>query len=49
MPHDADGRSAVVRWPANIILTYPEDEYKLKGNITPQQLANLTDWMNENT
>ena len=36
------------RWPANLILTYPEDEYKLKDNITPQQLAKLAEWMNEN-
>jgi site-specific DNA-methyltransferase (adenine-specific) len=36
------------RWPANLILTYPEDEYKLKDNITPQQLAQLAEWMNEN-
>jgi hypothetical protein len=36
------------RWPANLILTYPEDEYKLRDNITPQQLAKLAEWMNEN-
>jgi site-specific DNA-methyltransferase (adenine-specific) len=36
------------RWPANLILTYPEDEYKLKDSITPQQLAKLAEWMNEN-
>jgi transcriptional regulator with XRE-family HTH domain len=39
---------ALGRWPANLILTYPEDEYKLKDNITPQQLAKLAEWMNEN-
>jgi len=39
---------ATGRWPANLILTYPEDEYKLKDNITPQQLAKLAEWMNEN-
>jgi hypothetical protein len=37
------------RWPANLILTYPEDEYKLRDDITPKQLAKLAEWMNENT
>ena len=41
-------QSPIGRWPANLILTYPEDEYKLKDNITPQQLAKLAEWMNEN-
>lgn len=36
------------RWPANLILTYPENEYKLKDDITPQQLVKLAEWMNEN-
>lgn len=37
------------RWPANFILSYPEDEYKLKDNITPHQLAKLSEWINENS
>ena len=41
-------RAPAGRWPANLILTYPEDEYKLRDNITPQQLAKLAEWMNEN-
>jgi hypothetical protein len=41
-------RTELGRWPANLILTYPEDEYKLRDNITPQQLAQLAEWMNEN-
>jgi site-specific DNA-methyltransferase (adenine-specific) len=44
----AVGTTTQGRWPANLILTYPEDEYKLKDNITPQQLAKLAEWMNEN-
>jgi hypothetical protein len=48
MPQDATGTIAAGRWPANLILTYPKDEYKLKDNITPQQLAKLAEWMNEN-
>jgi site-specific DNA-methyltransferase (adenine-specific) len=42
------GATTEGRWPANLILTYPEDEYKLKDNITPQQHAKLAEWMNEN-
>lgn len=36
------------RWPANLILTYPEDEYMLRDNVTPDQLHKLAEWMNEN-
>jgi hypothetical protein len=37
------------RWPANLILTYPEDEYMLRDNVTPDQLHKLAEWINENT
>jgi site-specific DNA-methyltransferase (adenine-specific) len=40
--------STLGRFPANLILSYPEDEYVLKDNITPQQLFKLAEWMNEN-
>jgi len=36
------------RWPANLILTYPEDEYMLRDDVTPDQLHKLAEWMNEN-
>lgn len=36
------------RWPANLILSYPEDEYALRDNVTPDQLHKLAEWMNEN-
>lgn len=49
MPQDAVGSMTSGRWPANLILTYPEDEYKLRDNITSQQLAKLAEWMNENS
>jgi site-specific DNA-methyltransferase (adenine-specific) len=49
MPEDAEGQSVTGRWPANLILTYPEDEYKLRDKITPQQLVKLAEWMNENS
>ena len=36
------------RWPANLILTYPEDQYVLRDDVTPDQLHKLAEWMNEN-
>ena len=37
------------RWPANLILTYPEDEFMLRDDVTPDQLYKLAEWMNENS
>lgn len=42
------GSSPLGRWPANLILTYPEDEYILCDDATPEQLHTLADWMQEN-
>lgn len=36
------------RWPANLILSYPGDEYMLRDDVTPDQLHKLAEWMNEN-
>jgi hypothetical protein len=36
------------RWPANLILTYEEDEYTLRDDITSNQLHKLAEWMSEN-
>ena len=36
------------RFPANVILTYPEDEYILKENVTSTQLRSLAEWMDAN-
>jgi hypothetical protein len=36
------------RWPANLALTYPENEYTLRDDVTPEQLHQLAEWMNEN-
>jgi len=36
------------RWPANLILTYPEDEFILRDNVTPEQLQQLAKWLDEN-
>ncbi len=37
------------RWPANVILSYPEDEYLLRPDATREQKADLYRWMSENT
>jgi hypothetical protein len=37
------------RWPANVIVSYNEDEYKLRETVTPQQLKRLSEWLCENT
>jgi site-specific DNA-methyltransferase (adenine-specific) len=37
------------RWPANLIISYNEDEYKLRETVTPQQLKRLSEWLCENT
>ena len=37
------------RWPANVILGYPDDEYELRDDVTSNQLRKLAEWMDENT
>lgn len=37
------------RWPANLLLSYPEDEYILRRDITIDQKSELFKWLNENT
>jgi hypothetical protein len=41
--------SPLGRWPANLIISYNEDEYKLRETVTPQQLKRLSEWLCENT
>ena len=36
------------RWPANLILSYPEDEYELKENTCKDALRDLYSWLHEN-
>ena len=36
------------RFPANLILSYPEDEYELRDDVTPEQLRELAGWLDEN-
>lgn len=36
------------RWPANVVLSWPEDEFALRANITPEQRAEVFGWLSEN-
>ena len=36
------------RWPANLILSVPEDQYALRDDVTPAQLRQLAEWMDAN-
>jgi hypothetical protein len=42
------GREPQGRWPANLILSYPEDEYRLKATATAAQRRELFGWLSEN-
>jgi hypothetical protein len=37
------------RFPANLILSYPENDYLCKDNLTKEQKDKLYKWLNENT
>jgi len=41
-------KEAIGRWPANLILSYPEDEYELRDDVTPEQLRQLAGWLDAN-
>ena len=36
------------RWPANVLLSIPDDEYALRGDVTEEQLRSLMRWLDEN-
>ena len=36
------------RFPANFILSYPEDEYELRDDVSAEDLRKLARWMDEN-
>jgi site-specific DNA-methyltransferase (adenine-specific) len=48
MPKPIDTRDNEGRWPANVILSKPEDEYALKDDITDDQRKELFKWFYEN-
>ena len=37
------------RWPANIILSYDEDQYELRNDLNENDKQKLDQWLNENT
>lgn len=43
------GGASEGRWPANTLLSYPEDGYILRDDITPEQKRKLFRWMGENS
>ena len=47
-PNGGQPRPTQGRFPANLILSYPENEYILRDDVTPEQLHQLAEWMNEN-
>jgi len=44
------GKQEIVqgRFPANLILSYPEDEYTLKDNVAPDELRKLAEYLDAN-
>ena len=49
-PHpDSVMHNAAGRWPANLILSYDEDEFELRSDVTSEQREQLLLWMYENT
>ena len=36
------------RWPANVILSYPENQYRLRRDVTEEQKRELYRWLSEN-
>lgn len=47
-PDKANQPDTIGRWPANLILSYPEDEYGLRGDVTAEQKRELYRWLSEN-
>jgi len=39
------GGSPLGRWPANLILSYPEDRYILRSTVSPEDLHELANWL----
>ena len=47
-PSGSGASSQLGRFPANLILSTPEDEYTLKSNLTPEQREQAKRWLYEN-
>lgn len=48
-PHNYQGQEVSGRWPANLILTIPEDEYIMREDLTQEEKREIFQWMQENT
>lgn len=48
-PNEVSQSHDAGRWPANLILSYNEDEFELRSNVTSEQRKQLLLWMYENT
>jgi site-specific DNA-methyltransferase (adenine-specific) len=46
-PRAGDG-SPSGRWPANVVLSYPEDEFVFRRDVTAEQRAEVYRWLSEN-
>lgn len=44
----AERESPAGRWPANVILSVPEDEYELRSDLTPEERRAVYGWLHEN-
>ncbi|OYV96107.1 MAG: hypothetical protein B7Z62_08845 [Deltaproteobacteria bacterium 37-65-8] len=47
-PAAANQADTIGRWPANLILSYPEDEYELRTDATAEQKRELYGWLSAN-
>jgi hypothetical protein len=41
-------RHSAGRWPANLVTSCPEDEYEIRGDVTPEQQRELFGWLHAN-
>lgn len=46
--HGDDATNTLGRWPAHLTLSWPEDEYELRRDVTPDQFTALRRWLDEN-
>lgn len=42
---DGEARPVVGRWPANVVLTYPEDTFTVNADVTDAQRAEIEAWL----
>jgi len=47
-PWSASSGKVAARFPANFILGYPEEEYRLRDDVTLEQRKQVMEWLDEN-